>query len=345
MESMNLHKEQGKVLARLAESEDFPHILLYGPSGAGKRTLTKCLLQALYKSPNVHKIKSEHKEFRASSTSSTMVDCVVFSSNFHLEVTPSEADSHDRIIVQKLIKEVAGSQQLDAKVQKSFKIVVIHEIDNLTNEAQAALRRTMETYMPYCRIVANAESLSRVIMPVRSRCLQIRVPAPTNDEIGAVLKSICVDQKIDLPPKLSHEIAHASNRNLRKAIMMLQSVCLKTNAHPTDRTTVPVPEYESFVKEIVMDTLKEQSPKNLRHIRTKLYELLTKGITAEIIFLLLVRFFMKRVDQSLQKHVLKYATIFEHRCKAGSKAIMHIEAYLARMMATVKAHQVNHGRR
>lgn len=114
-----------------------------------------------------------------------------------------------------------------------------------------------------------------------------------------MLKSICKDQKIELPQKLANDISAGSNRNLRKAIMMLQSVCLKTNGRPTERTNVPVPEYETFVKEIVMDVLKEQTPKNLRHIRTKLYELLTKGITAEIIFLLLVRFLMKRVDRSL----------------------------------------------
>ena len=97
------------MISKLAESEDFPHILFYGPSGAGKRTLTKCLLQELYQTPLVYKIKSEHKEFKESSTSSTVVECVVFSSNFHIEVTPSDADNKDRVIVQKLIKEIAGT--------------------------------------------------------------------------------------------------------------------------------------------------------------------------------------------------------------------------------------------
>lgn len=102
-------------MQRLAESDDFPHVLFYGPSGGGKRTLTKGALQALYGTNAVHKIKSEQKEYKISSTSSTTCQAVVFSSTYHIEVTPSEADNYDRVIVQKLIKEVAGSQQLDTK--------------------------------------------------------------------------------------------------------------------------------------------------------------------------------------------------------------------------------------
>lgn len=109
MENNKLHLDICRMLKQLATSDDFPHILFYGPSGAGKRTLTKMLLSALYPNTSVNRIKSEHKEFKTSSGSSTSVECVVFSSTCHLEVTPSEADSHDRVIVSKLIKEVAGS--------------------------------------------------------------------------------------------------------------------------------------------------------------------------------------------------------------------------------------------
>lgn len=79
----------------------------------------------------------------------------------------------------------------------------------------------METYMPYCRIVANCESLSKVILPLRSRCMQIRVPAPNQSEVLDVLNYIGKKEGFNLPKPLAHSITNFSKRNLRRAIMML----------------------------------------------------------------------------------------------------------------------------
>lgn len=57
---------------------------------------------------------------------------------------------------------------------------------------------------------------------------------------------------------------------------------------------MPAPEYETYTKEIAKAVIQEQSPKQLRIIRTKLYELLTKGITADLIFGILAREFLKK---------------------------------------------------
>ena len=82
-------------------------------------------------------------------------------------------------------------------------MVVIHELDQLSHTAQASLRRTMETYMPTCRIIANCESLSKVIQPLKSRCLQIRVPAPAEDVLGDLLRKIATKEGFELPPQVA----------------------------------------------------------------------------------------------------------------------------------------------
>lgn len=67
-------------------------------------------------------------------------------------------------------------------------MILLTEVDRLTREAQQALRRTMEKYMATCRIILCANSIAQVIPAIRSRCLAIRVPAPTHEDISTILK-------------------------------------------------------------------------------------------------------------------------------------------------------------
>ena len=67
---------------------------------------------------------------------------------------------------------------------RTFKVVVLSEVDRLSRQAQAALRRTMEKYTAACRLILCCNSASRVIEPVRSRCLGIRVAAPSHEEVS-----------------------------------------------------------------------------------------------------------------------------------------------------------------
>lgn len=131
-------------------------------------------------------------------------------SNYHIEVNASDAGMYDRIVVMELIKNVAQTHQLDSTKQRHFKgdnfctffiylliciylntcilVILLTEVDQLTKEAQQALRRTMEKYMTTCRIILCANSIAQVIPAIRSRCLAVRVPAPTQEDISSILK-------------------------------------------------------------------------------------------------------------------------------------------------------------
>ncbi|CAN0253903.1 unnamed protein product, partial [Hapterophycus canaliculatus] len=63
-------------------------------------------------------------------------------------------------------------------------VVVLVGVDRLTKQAQAGLRRTMEKYTSSCRLILLCHSPSKVIEPVRSRCLGVRVPAPGEEEVN-----------------------------------------------------------------------------------------------------------------------------------------------------------------
>ena len=148
----------------------------------------------------------------------------MISSNHHIEMAPGDAGLNDRYVIQDVIKEMAqnknianvGSSSSGAKDNHSifatndtknnnnddesnpakkkviYKVVVLVEVDKLTRQAQAALRRTMEKYSSSCRLILCCNNPSKVIDPVRSRCLGIRVAAPSHDEVRVIMAFLSI---------------------------------------------------------------------------------------------------------------------------------------------------------
>lgn len=102
-------------------------------------------------------------------------------------VNPSDAGIYDRIVITDIIKNIAQTNLIDANGQREFRVIVLSEVDELTKDAQHALRRTMEKYVATCRLILCVNSTSRVIPAIKSRCLGIRVAAPSHDDIVKIL--------------------------------------------------------------------------------------------------------------------------------------------------------------
>ena len=74
--------------------------------------------------------------------------------------------------------------------------------------------------------------------------------------LGELLKKISTKEGFELPPQLALSIAHNSRRNIRRAIMMLQTAKLRQpNLH--SQSQVPRPDYEGFIGEIACDVVRE----------------------------------------------------------------------------------------
>lgn len=274
-----------------AQSGDFPHLLVYGPSGAGKKTRIVATLRELY-GPGVEKIKIDSRVFQT--TSNRKLEFNIVASVYHLEITPSDVGNFDRVVVQDLLKEVAQTQQVDQSARQRFKVVVINEADHLTRDAQAALRRTMEKYSPNLRLILLANSTSNIIAPIRSRTLLVRVAAPTEADICKVLRKVGNSEGWAEADGLNRRIASESGRNLRRALLMFEAVHAQkygrsvarercaTNKHGSekvsDKTPVPPPDWEALIAQIADEIMAEHTPARILQVRAKLYDLLSHCI-------------------------------------------------------------------
>ena len=108
----------------------------------------------------------------------------------------------------------------------------------------------MEKYMSNMRIILCANSTSKLIAPIKSRCLLVRVAAPTPEEVcnelsgcphpltstyttcyfkmGEVLAYVAKKERFDLPPDAAQKIIEDSNGNMRKAILVLEALKMQT---------------------------------------------------------------------------------------------------------------------
>lgn len=199
MDDLSYHSEVSARLRALSSNPaTMPHLFFYGPSGSGKKTRIATLLRELY-GPGVEKLKLDKRTFTTPTKRAVEVNLVT--SNYHIELSPGDAGLNDRFVVQEVVKEMASSKNIVSAAsmpgvvsqnpvsptksaeRADFKIVVLMDCDKLSRQAQAALRRTMEKYSTSCRLILCCNCQSKVIEPVRSRCLGIRVAAPSPNEV------------------------------------------------------------------------------------------------------------------------------------------------------------------
>ena len=133
------------------ESEDIPHLLLYGKAGTGKTTLAKLI---------VNNIECDYLYINASDENS--VDAVRFK-----------------------IRSFASTIGF-----KDMKVIILDESDYLTPNAQAALRNVMETFSKHCRFILTCNYVERIIDPIQSRCQSFKVIPPSKKDIAQHMVNI-----------------------------------------------------------------------------------------------------------------------------------------------------------
>ncbi len=202
-------------IKKFAEDKNIPHMIFFGPHGTGKSCAVECLAKAIYGEDagmNVSIIPAGTL-FRQGKTWLEKEDR--FS---HLY------QSNESLIAnfKHIVKWYASIKPFNAE----FKIIVFEDAGELTFDAQAALRRTMEKYSQTCRFILIARQQTAIIPPIASRCLPLFFSPIDSSDITDVLSEILEKEGIseDIVDRGSLElIAKVSEGDLRKAIMFLEA--------------------------------------------------------------------------------------------------------------------------
>ncbi|KAF7457504.1 replication factor C subunit 5 [Cryptosporidium felis] len=265
---------------------------------------------------------------RPEGTNSEFVLC---QSSHHMQISAPDLGTKDGVVTQYLIKQLSSQMGAGSFFSKgpNYRVFTILEADVLSMKAQAGLRRTMEKYSANSRLILHCEQLSSIIPPLRSRCLCVRVPLPSPEEVLDVLKFISGSEGLRVSNDYLQQIVVESECNLRRAILILETAYTQSFLNPPSSMKLP---WQRVCNDIATSIIKNPHPKTLLDAREPLYDLLCSCIPADLILVTLTKQLLSIVSASAHPVIINAAAHYSHTLKLGSKDIWHIEAFLAQAM-------------
>lgn len=180
------------ITALLKKESEMPHMLFAGSAGIGKTTTALCIARQVLGS-----------EWRT----------------YTLELNAS--DERGINMVREKVKKFSRWASFG---QVPFKIIILDEADEMTSDAQTALRRIIEDTSQHCRFLITANNISRIIEPIQSRCAVFRFTAVMREDVIARLADIAKSESVEYDDDGIQTVYEYTRGDLRHAINLLQTV-------------------------------------------------------------------------------------------------------------------------
>ena len=295
-EIVNQKEIMGSLGALLKNQSEMPHLLFSGSAGVGKTSTAICISRDILGK---------------------------YWQDYSLELNAS--DERGIGMVRDKVKKFSRFAGLDTEIP--FKIIILDEADEMTSDAQTALRRIIEDTAKYCRFILIANNLSKIIEPIQSRCVVFKFTRISNKEISSQLKFIAQKEKIKADEKGLETISDYADGDIRHAINILQAAA--------STGSIDVSSVKSVVgltkTKDVQDVLKLALDGKISDAREKMIELIKVYGMYESDFLKYINQAVFASKTNNIEGILEIIAKYDYRILVGANPEIQLSALLAEL--------------
>lgn len=285
----------GSLEALIKEPADMPHLLFSGSAGVGKTTTALCLARQLL------------GEYRDSYT---------------LELNAS--DERGIGMVREKVKKFSKFAGMD---KVPFKIIILDEADEMTSDAQTALRRIIEDAAKICRFILIANNVSKIIDPIQSRCASFKFTSVPEEDVISRLEFVAKKEGVKYDKEGLKTVYGYSEGDLRHAINIMQAA-----ASLGEITKKTVTASSGLTKVSDVDAVLEMAlAGRTADARSKMIELTRVYGMSESDFVKYLSGAIFKKDREGLPRMLEIVAKYDYRLLVGSNPEIQLSAMLAEL--------------
>lgn len=182
-----------KIFQNILDKKKFPHMLFYGPPGAGKTTSAENLIRK-YQSLH-HRVNKENI--------------------IHLNASDERGIEVIRTQIQQFVK----SKNL---FETGYKFVVLDEVDYMTKNAQQALKNLLQSCLDNVRFCLICNYICRIDDSLKNEFICIRFNQLPKEEIFSFMKHIAKQENMEIKDETIYAIQKMYHSDIRSMINFIQ---------------------------------------------------------------------------------------------------------------------------
>ncbi len=291
-------------LENMVQTGKIPHLLFHGQPGVGKTSTAVALANDLFGK--------------------------VWQYNLHIyNASEDRGINFIRTKIKNLVTIVP--------VGVPYQIIFLDEADELTREAQTALREIMQKHTDTTKFILSCNCPENIILPIRDRCIALTFNPIAQDVIVERLKTVCASERIGYDNGVLETIAEESGGSLRKAIQSIELYRNKNNYIPKEAfQKFAAPFDDRAVKLLLEDVFAGDISGSEEHLRS----LYRDGYRAISIFNEIIKVIDNdpNIEKSVKQDLIDQTGLYEWRISQGSNELLQMRCYLNSLGKAAQKH-------